>query len=212
MITAIALSLLVGGCEVPPGCTEQCLHAEACWIDPQNYTWPTPIKMYLELGTIAHLPECCNTRGSSLWARCMPDGPWNLITDDIGEISFGDDPFDCTEYFFTMPSKLSETIYEYPGEPGKATQIVKMYLGDHPDPPEPTNGGTSLTCPPTELVGVSHTMNAHISGWCPADFTHDNTVGTADLILLYDNFGDPFDTADLLHLLGRWGSCSPSEP
>ena len=42
---------------------------------------------------------------------------------------------------------------------------------------------------------------------CVWDLNGDNLVGTTDLLLLLDAWGDPYDTADLIELLANWGPC-----
>ena len=82
--------------------------------------------------------------------------------------------------------------------------------------PDWSHGPNSIGSPPP--VEHSYAVNVTFFGpsSCPADFDGDGDVDTADLLYLLGKWGTPYgdvdgdgdtDTADLLDLLAAWGQC-----
>ena len=96
-------------------------------------------------------------------------------------------------------------------EDGDTTEPIPFDLdGDDRFVDDPATDDTGSGTPPIVDMG------AYEFQACPADFDHDDDVDTADLLHLLGAWGTPAgdtdydgdtDTADLLILLGTWGNC-----
>jgi hypothetical protein len=78
------------------------------------------------------------------------------------------------------------------------------------------DAGAVMTGGPFELAGGFWAVSSSAGEPCPADFDDDGDVDTADLLYLLGAWGTPegdvdgdgdTDTADLLYLLAAWGEC-----
>jgi hypothetical protein len=137
----------------------------------------------------------------------LPADTCGIWIDWDRDLSF-DDPRDVVAIGpFDLETETFQTTVIPPidAQPGATTMRVRVAESTAMDP-----------CNDEWLSGESEDYTVVILDPCPADFDDDGDVDTADLLHLLGAWGTPdgdvdgdgdTDTADLLALLGTWGEC-----
>jgi len=142
-------------------------------------------------------------------ADAGPDGQWGTEDDDYGDLrlSAGSPCIDAADNFAVPPDEFDLDEDGDTQEPLPFDLAWSPRFVDDPDTEDTGHGD-----PPIVDMGAYEYPGPE----CPADFDGDGDVDTADLLYLLGAWGTPggdvdgdgdTDTADLLALLAAWGEC-----